>query len=85
VVGASGSFYRFFGAEPADTLGRRLPDTDAHHLDTPAMRTFLEHVKAGDQKDETYEIEVDAPALGRRVLALQWRRSMTPKRPTRKS
>src|SRR5271166_5950766 len=50
VVGASDSFYRFFGAEPADTLGRQLPDTDAHHLDTPAIRTFLEHVKAGDQK-----------------------------------
>ena len=70
VVGASDSFYRFFGAEPADTLGRQLPDTDAHHLDTPAIRTFLEHVKAGDPKDETYEIEVDAPALGRRVLAV---------------
>jgi two-component system CheB/CheR fusion protein len=70
VVAASRSFYRFFGAKPADTLGRPLPGADAHCLDTPAMRTFLDRVKAGDPSLEAFEIEieVDAPALGRRVL-----------------
>src|SRR5271166_222094 len=70
VVTASDSFYRFFGAAPADTLGRLLPDTDAHHLDTPAMRAFLDRIKAGDHARASYEIEVDAAALGRRVLAV---------------
>ena len=70
VVTASESFYRFFGAAPADTLGRLLPDTDAHRLDTPAMRAFLVRVKAGDRTSVSYEIEVDAAALGRRVLAV---------------
>jgi two-component system CheB/CheR fusion protein len=70
VVTASDSFYRFFGAEPADTLGRLLPDADAHNLDTPAMRAFLDRVKGGDHLPVTFEIEVDAPALGRRALAV---------------
>jgi PAS domain S-box-containing protein len=70
VAAASRSFYGFFGAEPADTLGRVLPDTDAHHPGTPAMRAFLDRVKAGDHSLETFEIEIDAPALGRRVVAV---------------
>ncbi len=70
VVTASESFYRFFAALPAGTLGRRLPDTDRQHFDTPTMRAFLGRVKAGDHSRETFEIEIDAPALGRRVVAV---------------
>ena len=51
-------------------MGRLLPDTDAHHLDTPAMRAFLDRVKADDYSPVAFEIEADAPALGPRVLAV---------------
>ena len=68
VVSASESFYHFFGATPEDTLGRLLPETDAHHLDTAALRTFLNLVKSSNYNTENYEIEVDLPPLGRRAL-----------------
>jgi two-component system CheB/CheR fusion protein len=70
VVAANESFYRFFGAAPAGTLGRLLHGADAHDLDTPATSAFFDRVKAGDRTPARYEIEVDAGALGRRVLAV---------------
>jgi two-component system, chemotaxis family, CheB/CheR fusion protein len=69
VLSASQSFYRFFAATAADTLGRPLPDTDAHHLDTPAMRTFLARIKGGDRSQQSCEVTVDLPG-GQRVLAV---------------
>ena len=69
VVSASMSFYRFFGASPEDTLGRELPDTDAHHLDVPQLREFLARAR-GSHGSESFEIEVDLPPHGQRVLSV---------------
>jgi two-component system CheB/CheR fusion protein len=69
VVSASQSFYRFFGAQPADTLGRPLPDTDAHHLDVPKLREFLDRLKGGNRSPGNFEMAIDLPLLGQRVLA----------------
>ena len=68
VVSAGRSFYRLLNAAPEDTVGRLLPDSDAHHLDVPALRAFLDRVKGGGGDVEDREIEVDLPALGRRTL-----------------
>jgi two-component system, chemotaxis family, CheB/CheR fusion protein len=68
VVSAGRSFYRLFDASLADTVGRLLPDSDAHHLDVPALRAFLDRVKGGGDDAENCEIEIDLPALGRRTL-----------------
>ena len=68
VVSAGRSFYRLFDASPEDTVGRLLPDSDAHHLDVPALRAFLDRVKGGGGDAENCEIEIDLPALGRRTL-----------------
>jgi two-component system, chemotaxis family, CheB/CheR fusion protein len=70
VVSASQSFYRFFGAQPADTLGRPLPDTDAHHLDVPQLREFLDRLTGGARGLGTVEIAIDVPPLGPRVLVV---------------
>ena len=67
VVSAGRSFYRLFGASPSDTVGRPLPETDAHHLDVPALRAFLDRVASTGGADRR-EIEVDVPTLGKRVL-----------------
>lgn len=68
VVSASQSFYRFFDCNPDDTLGRSLPETDAHHLDVPRLRQFLEGARAGHSAGH-FEITVDLPQ-GQRVLAV---------------
>ena len=68
IVSVGRSFYRLFDASPADTVGRLLPDSDAHHLDVPALRAFLDGIKSGGGDAESTEIEIDLPALGRRTL-----------------
>ena len=73
VVSASQSFYQYFQAVPANTIGQFLPDTDAHHLDTRAMRAFLDRIGAGDGSPQSSEIEVDLrdlPQTGRRTLVV---------------
>ena len=70
VVSAGRSFYRLFDASPADTVGRPLPETDAHHLDAPALRAFLDRVASAGGADRC-EIEVDVPTLGKRVLVVR--------------
>ncbi len=69
VVSAGRSFYRLFGASPSDTVGRPLPETDAHHLDVPGLRAFLDRVASTGSADRC-EIEVDVPTLGKRVLVI---------------
>jgi two-component system, chemotaxis family, CheB/CheR fusion protein len=68
VVSAGQSFYQVFAASPSDTVGRQLPDSDAHHLDVPALRAFLDRVKNDSQALQTSEIEIDLPRHGRRAL-----------------
>ena len=68
VASAGRSFYRLLNASPEDTVGRLLPDSDAHHLDVPELRAFLDRVKGGGGEAESCEIEFDLPALGRRTL-----------------
>ena len=46
IEAASESFYSFFGGSPEGSLGRSLLGVDAYHLDTPALRAFL------DRKEE---------------------------------
>lgn len=70
VVSAGRSFYSLFGASPSDTVGRPLPETDAHHLDVPALRAFLDGLKGGGGGADRCEIEIDLPPLGRRILVI---------------
>ncbi len=71
VVSAGQSFYRLFGAAPGNTVGRPLPETNAHHLDVPALRAFLDGLKAGGGSVGRCEIEIDVPPLGRRILVVR--------------
>lgn len=70
VVSANQSFYRLFGAAPEDTVGRLLPDSDAQHLDTPAIRELLKGIKSGSRDIDNFEITIDLPPLGERTLAI---------------
>ena len=70
VVSASEAFYHFFRCTPGETLGRSLPDTDAHHLDTPALRVLLDRIKGAGNGVQNYEIAIDLPPLGQRTLVV---------------
>jgi two-component system, chemotaxis family, CheB/CheR fusion protein len=70
VVSASRSFFRYFDTSAADTIGRSLPDTDAHHLDVPVVRAFLDGFKSGDRGIRSCEAEIDLGSLGRHTLII---------------
>jgi two-component system CheB/CheR fusion protein len=70
VISASRSFYRSFSVNPEETVGRQLGAVDDRHLDVPAIRGFLERLRAGETDIEDYEIEIDLPSTGRRSLLM---------------
>ncbi|HVB81747.1 MAG TPA: response regulator [Candidatus Binataceae bacterium] len=70
VIFANRAFYREFNIMPEETIGQHLAEIGDHRLDVTALRTFLGLVQAEDAAIEDYEIEIELPALGRRVLLL---------------
>jgi len=70
VISANRAFYRAFAVTPEETVGQHLADVGDHRLDVPALRSVLDLFQAEDAAIEDYEIEIELPALGRRVLLL---------------
>ena len=70
VISANRAFYRAFAVMPEETIGQQLADIGDHRLDVPALRGFLGLFQSEDASIEDYEIEIELPALGRRVLLL---------------
>jgi hypothetical protein len=54
---------------PEQTIGQHLADVGDHRLDVPALRDSLDLLQAEDAIED-YEIEIELPALGRRMLLL---------------
>lgn len=73
VHSANASFYRYFAATPADTIGRSLRDSDARHLDVPDVLAFVEQIRGGASEIQEYQVEVDVPEIGHRMLLLNAR------------
>jgi two-component system CheB/CheR fusion protein len=74
VISASRSFYRDFAVSPEETLGREVTSAADHRLDVPALREFLELIRADDAAIEDYELEITLPPLGLRSLLLNARK-----------
>jgi len=70
VISANRAFYRAFAVMPQETVGQHLADVGDHRLDVPALRSFLSLLQAENAAMEDYEIEIELPVLGRRVLLL---------------
>ena len=70
VIYANRAFYRAFAVMPEETVGQHLADVGDHRLDVPALRSILGLFQAEDAAIEDYEIEIELPALGRRLLLL---------------
>jgi two-component system, chemotaxis family, CheB/CheR fusion protein len=73
VVFASGAFYRAFAVMPDETVGRQLAAAGDRRLDVPALRGFLDLIRADGAAIEDYQIEIDLAGLGRRTLLLNAR------------
>ncbi|HEY2540810.1 MAG TPA: PAS domain-containing protein, partial [Stellaceae bacterium] len=73
VVSANRSFYRSFGLDHEETVGRPLGVAEDSHPQIPGLRGFLERVRAEPAPTEDYEVEVELPLLGRQLLLLNAR------------
>lgn len=73
VVSASPSFYRSFAVKPANAVGQQLPSLRDRCFDVQALRSFLDRIAAGHKVADDYEIEIELPLRGRRVLQLNAR------------
>ncbi len=74
VVSANRSFYRTFAIEAAEAAGKPLGTIADHHPGASGLRTFLEKVQVEPSGVEDYEIEIELPTLGPRLLLLNARR-----------
>lgn len=72
VISASGSFHQVFAVKPEDLIGRHLL-TAADHLDAPALREFLASIQTRGASINDHEVEIELPALGRRVFSMSAR------------
>ena len=70
VIYVNRAFYRAFNVIPEQTIGQHLADVGDHRLDVPALRGLLDLLHAENAAIEDYEIEIELPALGRRMLLL---------------
>jgi two-component system CheB/CheR fusion protein len=70
IIFANRAFYRLFAIIPEKTIGQHLVNISDHRLDVPTLRDFLGLFHAEGAAIENYEIEVELPAIGRRVLLL---------------
>jgi len=73
VVSANRAFYRVFGLQPGETVGRSFAAGDGASDRLPGLRDFLELVRAASVPVEDHEIEIDLPPLGRRQLLVNAR------------
>ncbi len=73
VVSANRSFYRIFALAREETVGEPLKLAGDGGLEIPGVRTFLERVQAEPAPIEDYEVEIELPLLGLRLLLLNAR------------
>jgi PAS domain S-box-containing protein len=74
VKAANESFYRHFGVDPEDTVGRFVYDLGNGQWDIPELRELLEGILPHEKVFNDYEVEHDFEGIGRRVMLLNARR-----------
>ncbi len=74
VVVASRSFYLKFQTESRFTQGCLLGELGEGQWDIPALRALLERIAPDNSVVQDFEVEIDFPELGRRVILMNARR-----------
>jgi two-component system CheB/CheR fusion protein len=73
VISANDAFYRAFAVTSQKTVGQPLATIGDHRLDVPSLQGFLDLIRAEGAAIEDYEMEIELPPLGRRVVVLNAR------------
>lgn len=68
IVSCNSSFFRMFTTTSGDAAGQMLTAIAQGRLNVPAMNSFLDRARAESAPIEDYEIEIDLPPQGRRIL-----------------
>ncbi|MDH3685606.1 MAG: PAS domain-containing protein [Myxococcales bacterium] len=71
---ANQAFYQAFGAEPEETVGKRIFDLGDGQWEIPRLRELLEQLLPKNQAFDDYEVDHEFPTIGRRVMLLNARR-----------
>ena len=71
---ANAAFLRTFGVSKDETEGRFIYDLGDHQWDIPRLRTFLEEVLPQNHSFRDFEVELDLPTIGRKIMLLNARR-----------
>lgn len=74
VKAANPLFYRTFDVLPAETEGRSVFELGAGQWNVPALRTLLLEIVPHNTTLEDFELELDIPNKGRRIMRLSARR-----------
>ncbi len=71
---ANADFYRTFGVEPKETIGRLIYDLGNQHWRIPALQELLEKLLLRNREVDDFEIYHEFPHLGRKVMLFNGRR-----------
>ncbi|OYY07349.1 MAG: hypothetical protein B7Y70_14995, partial [Rhizobiales bacterium 35-68-8] len=74
VIVANRYFYSKFQIEPQFTQGRMLASVAQGQWNIPALHALLKKIGSDDEVLEDYEVELDFPQLGRRILLMSGRK-----------
>jgi two-component sensor histidine kinase len=74
VIAASASFCRTFDIDPDATAGQTVFQLGAGEWNSPRLRSLLSATLSGQSNIAAYELDLDRPAGGRRVLMLHAQR-----------
>jgi two-component system CheB/CheR fusion protein len=74
ILSANRSFYRMFAVEAEDVAEKPLGTVAGRHAGASGLRAFLAEVQAEPSHVEDYEIEIELPTLGQRLLLLNARK-----------
>ena len=70
VIAASRSFYVRFATNPEESQGKHFYELGDSEWDIPKLRALLENIIPGRRELGDYEVELDFPHVGKRVLFL---------------
>src|SRR5439155_2519053 len=74
VVSANRAFYQTFQVAPEETENRLVYELGERQWDIPGLRELLEELLRSDRHFESFEVEHEFPAIGRKMMSLNARR-----------
>lgn len=75
VLTANKSFYETFKLTPRETENQLIYKLDKNTWNIPRLKVLLEKILPANTQFDNYEVEIDLPNIGRRVMLLNARRT----------